>query len=80
MKILLLEDELMLRSSIEEYLEALGHKVVAFSNGQEAYERVQIEKFDLLILDINTPKITGLNLLKIGKNQPHFFHIQLCLF
>jgi two-component system OmpR family response regulator len=64
MKILLLEDELMLRSSIEEYLEALGHKVVAFSNGQEAYERVQIEKFDLLILDINTPKITGLNLLK----------------
>jgi two-component system OmpR family response regulator len=71
MKILLLEDELMLRSSIEEYLEALGHKVVAFSNGQEAYEHVQIEKFDLLILDINTPKITGLNLLKALNDIEH---------
>ncbi len=64
MKILLLEDESMLRSSIEEYLDALGHKVVSFANGEEAYESLEKEAFDLLILDINTPKITGLNLLQ----------------
>ena len=33
MKILLLEDELMLQSSIVEYLETLGHECSAFSDG-----------------------------------------------
>jgi two-component system, OmpR family, response regulator len=64
MKILLLEDESMLRSSIEEYLEALGHKVIAFGNGEEAYGAICKDVFDLLVLDINIPKMSGLALLK----------------
>ncbi|MDN5377192.1 MAG: two-component system, OmpR family, response regulator, partial [Sulfurospirillum sp.] len=55
MKILLLEDEVMLRSSIEEYLEALNHKVVSFSQGEEALKGLESEEFDLLLLDINVP-------------------------
>ncbi|KHG34478.1 response regulator transcription factor [Sulfurospirillum sp. MES] len=77
MKILLLEDEWMLRSSIEEYLEALGHKVVSFGKGDEAYAAIRQESFDLLILDINIPKMTGLELLKslneIEQNYPSIF-------
>ncbi|KFL35016.1 MULTISPECIES: response regulator transcription factor [unclassified Sulfurospirillum] len=73
MKILLLEDELMLRSSIEEYLEALGHKVIAFGNGEEAYEAIQQEAFDLLLLDINIPKMSGLSLLKALNEIEHAF-------
>lgn len=64
MKILLLEDEVMLRSSIEEYLEALNHKVVSFSQGEEALKGLESEEFDLLLLDINVPKLSGLELLK----------------
>jgi len=64
MKILLLEDELMLRSSIEEYLEALNHQVVGFGNGKLALESLKIFTYDLLVLDINVPKISGLELLK----------------
>lgn len=63
MKILLLEDELMLRSSIEEYLEALNHKIIGFSNGKDALDSLQDTTYDLLILDINVPKINGLDLL-----------------
>jgi len=73
MKIVLLEDELMLRSSIEEYLEALGHKIIAFGNGEEAYEAIQNDVYDLLILDINTPKLSGLNLLKALNEIEHTF-------
>lgn len=73
MKILLLEDELMLRSSIEEYLEALGHKVIAFGNGEEAYEAIKQDAFDLLLLDINIPKMSGLNLLKALNEIEHAF-------
>ncbi len=73
MKILLLEDELMLRSSIEEYLEALGHKVISFGNGEEAFEAITQDMFDLLLLDINIPKMNGLNLLKALNEMDHAF-------
>ena len=73
MKILLLEDELMLRSSIEEYLEALGHKVISFGNGEEAFESIKQDMFDLLLLDINIPKMNGLNLLKALNEMDHAF-------
>jgi len=73
MKIVLLEDEFMLRSSIEEYLEALGHKVIAFGNGEEAYAAIQNDVYDLLVLDINTPKLSGLNLLKALNAIEHTF-------
>lgn len=63
MKILLLEDEWMLRSSVEEYLENFNHKVVGFGNGIKALKALKEEIFDLLILDINVPKMSGLELL-----------------
>lgn len=64
MKIFLLEDEFMLRSSIEEYLIALNHQVLGMSNGDDALEYLQDNTCDLLVLDINVPKINGLELLK----------------
>lgn len=77
MKILLLEDELMLRSSIEEYLESLNHKVIGVSQGDEALKTLENQEFDLLILDINVPKVNGLELLnelnKIDIKSPTIF-------
>lgn len=64
MKILLLEDEMMLRTSIEEYLESLNHQVIGFGNGIEALNALKTETFDLLILDINVPKLSGFELLE----------------
>ena len=65
MKILLLEDELMLQSSIEEYLSALGHVVRSFSSGKRAMSVLEEETFDILVLDINVPYIDGFELLEI---------------
>jgi len=64
MKILLLEDELMLNESICEYLESDGHKVYSFIDGLQAYEEMQKSSYDLLILDINVPGIDGLSILE----------------
>lgn len=63
MLILLLEDELMLQGAISEYLTDLGYKVDVFENADEVYEHVMHKKYDLFIFDINTPGITGLELL-----------------
>lgn len=64
MKILLLEDEMMLCEAISEYLHSINHQVVVTHNGLDALDKIQDETFDLLILDINVPGIDGLDLLE----------------
>ncbi|WP_373034623.1 response regulator transcription factor [Sulfurimonas sp.] len=64
MKILLLEDEVMLNESICEYLESDGHRVETFFDGSEAFEAIKNNLYDLLILDINVPGIDGLSFLE----------------
>ena len=63
MKVLLLEDELMLQGAIKEYLSDTGFDVTAFEDGQEAYDNISSNNYDLFILDINTPSMDGLSLL-----------------
>jgi len=64
MKILLLEDEVMLNDAIVEFLEAHGHEVMPFFEGNAALETAASEGFDLLILDINVPNLDGLAFLE----------------
>ena len=64
MKILLLEDEYALRVSIEEFLEDLDFEVGTFANGDKAFDAVCAERFDLLLLDVNVPGLSGFELLK----------------
>ncbi|MGB6328109.1 MAG: response regulator transcription factor [Halarcobacter sp.] len=63
MKILLLEDELMLNNAISEYLKNIGHMVESFTDGEEVINNVDIS-YDLLILDINVPKKSGFEVLE----------------
>ncbi|SKB29943.1 response regulator transcription factor [Malaciobacter marinus] len=63
MKILLLEDELMLNNAISEYLKDIGHMVESFTDGQQVIENVN-SSYDLLILDINVPKKDGFEILQ----------------
>jgi len=64
MKILLLEDEIMLQSAIAEYLTDTGYTVDAFEDGEEAFPHCVENNYDLFIFDINTPSIDGLSLLE----------------
>lgn len=64
MKILILEDEYSLRISIEEFLVDIGYKVDGFMDGQDAYDAVYDTSYDLLLLDVNVPTLTGFELLQ----------------
>ena len=64
MKILLLEDEYSLRISIEEFLADIGYEVDGFTDGLEAYDAIYEKAYDLLLLDINVPSLSGLELLR----------------
>ncbi|HFQ61393.1 MAG TPA: response regulator transcription factor [Epsilonproteobacteria bacterium] len=63
-KILLLEDDANLNETVTEFLEELGHDIVSVYDGYEAQEKLYESKYDLLLLDVNTPGITGFELLK----------------
>lgn len=64
MKILLLEDEVMLNESICEYLHSEGHQVESFFDGLKALEAIKESAYDLLILDITVPGLDGLTFLE----------------
>lgn len=64
MKLLLLEDEVMLNESIQEFLESEGHCVDTFFDGLKAFDTLKSTSYDLLILDINVPGIDGLTFLE----------------
>jgi DNA-binding response OmpR family regulator len=64
MKILLLEDDLMLSEVIVEHLEAYHYHVTTVYDGIEAEDLLFQEKFDLLLLDVNVPLLDGFELLK----------------
>ncbi len=72
MKILLLEDELMLQTSINEYLDDMGYIVTTFSDGILAFNELTINDYDLLLLDINVPSLSGLDIVAQLKEK-HIF-------
>ena len=77
MNILLLEDEYALRISIEEFLTDLGYHVDGFMDGEDAYHAIYDKKYDILLLDVKVPSMTGFELLEQiredGKKEPAIF-------
>ncbi|MFW3406396.1 response regulator transcription factor [Aliarcobacter butzleri] len=69
MKILLLEDDLILNEIIEEYLISQEHEVITAFSGNEAQYYLYSQTFDLLILDVNVPFVSGFELLKELRTQ-----------
>jgi two-component system, OmpR family, alkaline phosphatase synthesis response regulator PhoP len=62
--ILLVEDEMHLARGITFNLELEGYLISHVESGEEALEKVRIEKFDLIILDVMLPGIDGFEVCK----------------
>jgi PAS domain S-box-containing protein len=64
LKILLVDDEEMIRGAVLSLLDVLGHEAQAASSGLEALRRLDAEmEVDLVILDINMPGMDGVETL-----------------
>lgn len=77
-KILFLEDEPNILEVTTEYMKMQGYKVTCVNNGQDALEILKNEDFNLAILDIMVPKVTGLEVLEyINKSKRNMATIML---
>ncbi len=71
MRILIVEDELDLQDAIADGLKIDGYAVDTCDNGEEAYEHLYEVNYDLVVLDLNLPKMDGLEVLeKIRDERP----------
>lgn len=69
--ILLVDDELLLRKSLEANLKGEGYDVVSAASGEQAMTYLQGKSFDLLLSDLLMEEITGRELLiEARKLQP----------
>jgi DNA-binding response OmpR family regulator len=64
MKILLLEDDMLLGESLKEYLELDAFEVEWAKDGNEVLDLTFDSQYDIYVLDINVPEINGLELLR----------------
>jgi two-component system response regulator PilR (NtrC family) len=63
-RILVVDDEEIIRDSISFILNKEGFEVTEASNGKEAYDKVLTESYDVIITDLEMPEMKGIELLE----------------
>jgi len=64
MKLLIVEDEKTLNKVISKRLESSGYTVFSCFDGEEALQTLMKESFDVVVMDIMMPKLSGIEVLK----------------
>ena len=62
-RILIVDDDPLVRKMLERSLGGAGHTVVPAADGREARERIAVEPIDLVITDIDMPEVDGLQII-----------------
>ncbi len=63
-KVLIVDDSATVRKALESTLTGAGYAVTEADNGQNALELAESSRFDLLITDLNMPKMDGMEFVR----------------
>ncbi len=78
MNILFLEDEPTIREVLTEYMKMQNYRVICATDGEEALKLLGKQQFDMAVLDIMVPKVSGLEVLQyIKEHSPDMATIML---
>ena len=76
LKVLFIDDDWLLRSSMEYYFRKKVFSFVVLESAEEAIERLKDERFDVVISDYKLPGMNGLTLFEtLGKTHPDMVKI-----
>jgi DNA-binding NtrC family response regulator len=68
-KILIIDDEMIMRESLAGWLKRDGHEVASAASGEDAMQLLQKSRFDILLVDIKMEGMSGLDVLKQVKES-----------
>ena len=78
MDILFLEDEPTIQEVLTEYMRIQGYEVTCVQDGEEALGMLKVRSFDMAVLDIMVPGVSGLEVLRyIKEERPEMATIML---
>ncbi len=66
-RILIVDDEPGIRASLSEVLLQEGYQVVSVDSGEAAVSILETEQFDLMLLDVMMPGISGVDVLRVAR-------------
>jgi DNA-binding NtrC family response regulator len=66
-KVLIVEDEAIVRDSVREWLVEDGYNVEVAESGEEALEKIAKEEYGVVVLDVKLPDIDGLQVFEHAK-------------
>jgi two-component system chemotaxis response regulator CheY len=69
-RILAVDDTRALLNMLKSCLERGGHEVVTAKDGAEAMERLREHRPDLVITDLNMPRMNGLEFIEAARREP----------
>lgn len=69
-KILVIEDDEMNLKLVKILLQKEGYEVFAITNAEDGLKKVLEDDFDLILMDIQLPRMDGLTLTRIIKENP----------
>ncbi len=79
-KLLIVDDNRMILQALSDHLEGLGFDTEVAWDGREALEAVQIERPDLIIMDIVMPNMNGVEATKELRKNPETRSIPVVAF
>lgn len=69
---LVTDDSPTIRNMIAFTLKAIGVSTIEASDGQDALNKIETSAIDILIVDLNMPKINGLELISMLRKNPKY--------
>ncbi len=79
MRLLLVEDDPTTSKSIVLMLQNANLNVYATDLGEEGVDLAKLYDYDLILLDLNLPDMTGIDILEKVKGNPHTKHLPVVI-